>query len=89
MNKRITLRSHEADHRFCPDLTVEYREECDQILTRLSASIRTISDSGVRGKEFRLLCEIATIRAIQELKHVLSEATRLRAFGEATSVARE
>jgi hypothetical protein len=89
MNKRITFRSHDADYRFCPDLTVEYREECDKILTRLNASIKTISDSGVRGKEFKLLCEIATIRAIQELKNVLSEATRLRALGEPTNVAIE
>ena len=32
MNERITIGSHDADHQFCPDLVVEYREECDRIL---------------------------------------------------------
>ena len=89
MNERITIGSHDADHQFCPDLVVEYREECDRILAGLSATIRSISYSGVRGKEFRQSCEAASARAIQELKNALSEATRLRAFCDPAGVPRE
>jgi hypothetical protein len=78
MNKRnesIKIGSLDVEHQFNPYGVKEYQEKYAEIMTRLNANLKRLSDAGIRGRKFRRLSDVACMTAIQELK---DEASKLK-----------